>query len=127
MDKFYGPDIDLKYPEIAISLEKSSIQNPTIKFHIPVLMPTLGDSRIIETNISKQQTLNIINKNNNLNISSCTICNYIISTIPNYLFLKYNTSIDNEYNFSQEFPIGTKFIVIFIGGDINKARIIGLY
>ena len=69
MDDFYK-NLDLKYPEIAITLEKfNKNSDATVLCDIPVLLP------FMENSSSRIDTSNIENKNNNLGISPCTIHN----------------------------------------------------
>ena len=108
--EFYQ-DLDLRYPEIAICIGLTENQN-VAKFYIPVLTPILDGDKpydITDINISKS---NILNNSSSMDISACTYSNYLELVVPDSI-LNYN--------------IGDKFIVIFIGGDMNKPVLLGRY
>lgn len=113
---FYN-DLDLKYPEIAIALETNSN-----KFYIPVLMGLIEGAGSVPITINTRvSSSNIRNKNNNLAISSVTKQNYITLSVPSYLYYEDHNITGIKWN------KGDKFIIVFVGGDINKIRIIGRY
>lgn len=99
------------YLEIAICLE-DVIDNEKGKFFIPVLTPFLNKDIIydkVDPNFSKA---NIISGSKNMNISPCITSNYIEMNLPS-----------NESNVKKD----DKFVISFVGGDINKPYIIGRY
>jgi len=118
MNNFYD-NLDLKYPEIAIALEDINKTNPgLVKFSIPILTPSLDNSKKV-SNIIHQNPGNLRNtKKTALEISNITISNYV--EIP----LNKALCIDD---YSDYIPAGSKWIVVFIGGDITKPQIIGRY
>ena len=181
---FYD-ELDLRYPEIAICLEKIDRTNPGVKnFYIPILTPNVDITSLkTKTEIVHQNSANIANENK-VKISNIQIQNYIPITIPKELcsFVGGNIKIENgsgsfysasgdividgnttsdggDYShthrtlaglgrsyfnnlsydkFSSEcsylpvdeeryIPEGSKWIVVFIGGDIGKPQIIGRY
>lgn len=103
MQKLNNLYMDGLRTEIAILQEDVQSKNPGYaKFIIPVLMTTTNvDSLIIN---SKNSSINLTN----------TI-NLYIPTQHTYF---YNKDI---------VPKGTKFIVTFVGGNINDIKIIGMY
>ena len=177
---FYD-ELDLRYPEIAICLDKIDRTNPGTKnFYIPVLTPNVDtDSQKPKVQTYRQTNSTLANASKP-NISSIEIQNFIPITIPKELCAfvggNYNVvnvdSIDiasngnitisgstedgggiihshrlgrysynlsgkettykgilniiptDEYRYIKE---GSKWIVVFIGGDINKPQLIGRY
>lgn len=105
---FYD-NLDLKYPEIAICIEDTDTK--TGKFIIPILTPVLNTSEPYIKKVDEFETDNIINSED-----------IIVSpvNISNYIELKLPKGYDNAKK-------DDKFIVIFIGGDINKPVLIGGY
>lgn len=133
----------LQYPQIAIALE--DIKSNTGKFYIPSIMPTLGNS-----NIEKKSTTSgsVSTLNGNLSRVKCNKVNYIELEVPDYIrkvdrcqgctdkcevICNHGTYSCTAYvncKKKREIPTikkGTKFIVVFVGGDVSKARIIGVY
>ena len=109
MKKNFYEDLDLRYPEIAICLEDTDTNIG--KFFIPILTPTLNKSKPYLEKNNDFYVKNLIN-NNNLNISPVYFSNYIELKLPKGI----NSAKKDD-----------KFIVIFIGGDINKPVLIGGY
>lgn len=104
---FYD-NLDLKYPEIAVALETYGN-----KFNIPILTPFIANAG----KSPSKSTASALNKNNiknkdSLPISRITTQNYVTLSVPSYLGTVHK---------------GDKFIIVFVGGDINKIRIIGRY
>lgn len=119
MLNFYE-NLDLKYPEVAISLQEINKEYPgVVKFSIPILTPSIDNSKIVHKSFHLNRR-NLKNKDNNLDIHN-------IIKITNYIEIPMSRSIcinEPELGF---IPSGSKWIVIFIGGDITKPRIIGRY
>lgn len=106
-------NIDFTYPEIAVCIEDSDGEEA--KFFIPILTPFLSNDDPFDKLDPVISKLNILNKyDNNLDISQCTSSNYIILELP------YECK-------SNGCKKGDKFIITFIGGDINKPYILGRY
>ena len=108
-------DRDYKYPEIAILLEYSIADNYDVigKFFIPAITPFIKSDLAYDKKDITPSKINIKNSNkSNLDINPCIISNYIELKIPEYLNIK---------NINK----GDKFIVSFLGGDINKPFIFG--
>lgn len=106
--EFYK-DLDLRYPELAICMEDCI---DTGKFFIPILFPLLDNDQIQENTDLSISTRNIKSDIGNLNISKCTTVNYIELKLP------INNPIAKK---------GDKFVIVFIGGDINKPCLLGRY
>lgn len=179
---FYD-ELDLRYPEIAICLDKIDRTNPGTKnFYIPVLTPNL-DTTSLKTSTSTvyQNNANLENQNK-FAIGNVQIQNYIPITIPRELCAYVGGDFENKnvtslsvkssgkitisgytggsggevhshqtlagvgslsFNGSESIfegtintipvdsdrfiPAGSKWIVVFIGGDIGKPQIIGRY
>lgn len=167
ISSFYD-DLDLKYPEIAICIDRIDRLNPgNPKFIIPVLTPNMS----IDTEVSKsiyQNSSNIRNGDILPEIANITISNYIEIPLPKELCGNYDTRlfksikyiqstlncngdnvnkeplwcksvlnmsfvtlydvICNKFlNKSRYIEKGSKWIVVFVGGDITKPRIIAPY
>lgn len=108
INNFYD-ELDLKYPEIAICIEDT--ETNIGKFMIPILTPMLN---ITEPYIKKHdefEKTNIIN-GDDIKASPVNLTNYIEMKLPK----GYNAAKKDD-----------KFIVVFIGGDINKPVLIGGY
>ena len=99
--------------EIAILQEEVQSKNPGYaNFIIPAIISGVNISNIGINN------LNIINRNNNLSGVELNMNTNIKLKVP----------IEYTYFYEDEIvPVGTKFIVAFIGGNINDAHIIGRY
>ena len=101
------------YPEIAVALEEP-VSNK-IKVAIPAITPFIDTDKPydkLDTTYSKRNIKNKIK--NTLDIKKCTVSNYIELKLPEYLE-------------NLEIKKGDKFVISFIGGDINKPYIIGRY
>ena len=109
-------NIDYLRTEIAILQEEIDAFNPPdkAKFIIPVIMTDRYNA------VLAAGTSNILNKKNG-NIRTSSVLN-IKNTI--------NLNIPLEYTFSYGadiIPIGTRFIVAFVGANVNDIKIIGRY
>lgn len=105
---FYD-ELDLKYPEIAICIENT--ETNIGKFMIPILTPMLNINEPYIKRHDEFDTHNIINSED-IKISPVNLSNYIELKLPK----GYDSAKKDD-----------KFIVIFIGGDINKPVLIGGY
>lgn len=110
MNTNFFQEMDLKYPEIAICMEYT--EGPTGKFFIPILTPTLDKSKPY---IKRDQGLNLRNIQSDHSKYKIEAC-----YTSNYLDLKLPLGLESA-------NAGDKFVVIFVGGDINKPVIIGGY
>lgn len=106
-------DQDFRYPEIAICIEDSN--DIEAKFCIPALTPFVSKDKPYDELDSEPNKMNILNRDrSNLDIKRCTTSNYITLELPESI---------REVGCRKE----DKFVVSFIGGDINKPYIIGRY
>jgi len=119
MNTEYYQKQDYKYLEVATALERFYYTSEG-KFFINAITPLLSSSSPIDETKSKISTVNILNYDSKLNVSSYTVSNYVSLRVPRYIA----TEVTDEYGYINK---GTKFIVSFIGGDINKPRILGVY
>lgn len=119
---FYD-NMDLRYPEIGIAMQKIDRFNPgSIKFIIPVLTPNMDNSRLIDSKIHQNKD-NLMNKNRNIvEVETLNIKNYITIKMPREVCSMYYISDNDRYIAS-----GSKWIIVFVGGDITKPRIIAPY
>ena len=175
-NKEYYDDLDLRYPELAICLDRIDRCNPgKLRFYVPILTPNL-DTKSLNTSLETVfQTGSTIENQSGVNISSVQIQNYIEITLPKELTafvggdfwvknvinmdfvqkVTWNGSTDwyhhghvhtwftgwevgyqsyyfgilnqvptDEYRYIDP---GSKWLVIFLGGDISKPQIIAPY
>lgn len=120
LSDFYDK-LDLKYPEIAIAMQDIDRRLPCqyIKFTIPILTPNANNTSIIKKKIH-QNKMNLMNASTHkLEIEDITLTNCIMIPVPGeVLGVNYNQPIIDR---------GSKWIVVFVGGDITKPRIIARY
>lgn len=110
---FYD-SLEFKYPEIAVCIEDIESDASNGKFFIPVLTPSLSPDEPYDKKEIKVSKINILNREDvNLDISLCVESNYILLDIPDHIRGQYNK--------------GDRFVISFIGGDINKPYILGRY
>ena len=109
-------NVDNMRIEIAVLQEEVNAYTPSKgKFRIPALM-----TEDVVANI-KTSNSNIINRRNgNIGSSGVNINNYIELQIPFEYSFSYGAS-------NRKIPKGTKFLVAFIGANVNDAKIIGRY
>lgn len=107
---FYSSN-DYLYTEFAICMEDSDTD--VAKFYIPIATPFLNSNEPYDKKDDQITKMNILNKNDvNLNISACNTSNYIELPLPH-----------GEVGCKK----GDKFVISFIGGDINTPYLIGRY
>lgn len=180
MANFYD-ELDLRYPEIAICIEKIDRCNPgTKKFIIPILTPNLDINK--ERKETIHQNNSFIDNLDSISIKNIEIKNYIEIAIPpelcyyagttqlfNISNANMSASLNGTHNISGSGTVGpphdydrlsvsgninmelngtesingnihlvpqdsdryiekgSKWIVVFIGGDIGKPQIISRY
>ena len=120
--EFYQ-NLDLKYPELAICLEDSV--DGKAKFYIPILTPLLESTEAYETtdiNISKS---NILSDTTSMEITACTTANYVELHLPSLQLIDPETS--KLKTMTGSCVKGDIFVIVFIGGSMNKPYIIGRY
>lgn len=158
--------LDLKYPEIAVCIERIDRLNPgNPKFIIPVLTPNMSTDTESTQSI-RQNSSNLRNGGTSPEITDITMSNYMQIPLPkelcgNYdskflqairflvdvtltcnnsgsgdshtcngtLTKKFNTlyEILSSLTSSRYIKKGSKWIVVFVGGDVTKPRIIAPY
>lgn len=96
--------------EIAICLEITDDNKG--KFFIPAFTPFLDKEKPYDEKDNPVSTTNILSNTDGMDIEPCTTSNYILMTIPDHI---NNISVND------------KFVMSFVGGDINKPYIIGRY
>lgn len=134
-------ELDLKYPEIAIAMDDIDILNPgLVRFIIPILTPGVNMTKPI-LNTVYQSKSSLMNSNKAaFEINNIKLRNYITlpvtrevcgTNLVDYLFKKdsneYYNFISNIPNSVRYIKKGSKWIVIFLGGDITNPVIIGRY
>lgn len=100
--------------EIAVLQENVNAKNPgSARFKIPVLMTESKVTTFVGYS-------NILNNDRNANIVNSSIS--FNDTIELYIPTEYTYFCNTD-----TIPAGTKFIVAFVGGNINDIHIIGMY
>lgn len=131
MSDFYD-NLDLKYPEIGIAIQKIDRSNPgLVKFIVPIMTPSLDITKEISTT-KRIDRRNVMNSARSFPLNNITISNYIELNIPKELCFRADCFkvvdgyivIDEELRY---IPEGSKWIIAFVGGDITKPQVIGLY
>lgn len=118
---FYD-NMDLRYPEIGIAMQQIDRLDPgEVKFIIPILTPNMDNSRLIDSRVHQNKD-NLMNKNKSIEVESLNIRNYISIKMPKEVCSTYHISDENRFIGS-----GSKWIIVFVGGDITKPRIIAPY
>lgn len=106
---FYKSNYDFKYHEIAICLEDTD--GPYAKIFIPIITPTLSHNIAYDTTDGPVNLDNIISDTSSSYITPCTESNYITLRLPDDKPAKAND----------------KFLVVFIGGNVNHPVLIRRY
>ena len=117
---FYD-ETDLRYPEIAICLERT--YGPTGKFSIPILTPFMDNYNISSEIVSNKNTKTLLSNNKKeLEITNCEITNYLELRLPDSVL--HEMRYHDPYMYVEK---GEKFIAVFVGGDLNKCKLISRY
>lgn len=107
---------DMNYTELAITLEDFTY-GTEVKITIPSLLPLVDLKNEPISNTYYLSNRNIVNKDKyKLHVGSCTKSNYITISVPKDLCPCLG--VDPKCN--HKGTKGQKFIVSFIGGNINK-------
>jgi len=109
-------NLELNTIEIAEASELFKTTDGSAKFYIPVLM--FFSSNTIELR-PYTAAKNIVNKEDNLNMGP-------INTFTGHIEIPLHEERLGKWP-KNEVPKGTKFMVVFVGGDITKPRILGRY
>lgn len=120
ISNFYD-NLDLKYPEIGIAMDRIDRINPGyIRFIIPILTPNLDTTKIVEQK-ARQNKTNLMNTVNNVEIENIEVSNFVKIKMPRELC----TISDGEF----EIEGGTVYTegvqATMTGGSINSLRISG--
>ncbi len=109
--------LDLKYPEIGIAMQDIDRTNPgKVKIIIPILTPNMDSSKLIEKT-AYQNSSNLKNaKKNTVNIQNIKITNYIEIPFPKEICTTFEGDEENIIK------SGSKWLIVFVGGDITKPR-----
>lgn len=119
MNNDYVEGVDLAYPQIAVLAEKCSKYSPGYRaFYIPALMGYKGQS-LSNDNRVPLNTSNLQNDNKNVGLNGYTLG----STIR--LYIPQNVCAYAPADKHGIMHPGVKFLIVFVGGDINKPYIIG--
>lgn len=122
LQDFYDK-MDLKYPEIAIAMDDIDRMNPgRVRFIIPILTPHMDKDKITNKTIYQNRSSLRNDKSVKLEIGDVGISNFIHINVPAEVCNVYHLTNENRY-----IQAGSKWIVIFVGGDITKPRIISRY
>lgn len=122
-------NLDLKYPEIAIAIDRIDRLNPQpTRFIIPILTPSMPN-RSITRNKVYQNKSNLQNFNKDMiEVDNIDVCNYI--TLPltrevcGIIYFDNTSTIPDSIRYIDPW---SKWLVVFVGGDITNPRIISRY
>lgn len=120
ISNFYNTT-DLKYPEIAICLETTG--GPTGKFCIPILTPFMDTNNVVtEKEINRSTKTLLSGSKSDMEIGNMTVTNYLELKLPDCVLheKKYHDPLLVVHK-------GEKFIAVFVGGDMNKCKLISRY
>ena len=136
-----NPSISYGAQIIELMSEKVTYGQNIGRFVPPYITPS-ESGQVYERTLPKQNISNILNRSNNLGLSKITVTNYIDIEIPKHLFtinrieITTNARTGGEgyyvscnpqakiiYN---EFYKGQKFLIVNLGGNLNKPYIIGV-
>ena len=136
-------NLDLKYSEIAIAMERIDRTSPgLVSFTIPILTPTMDNSKPIKKTVYQNKSNLRNSKNTAYEIGNIELSNTIPIEVPievtgglpllalykslyiNHPDINIGVSIPDSIRY---IPKGSKWIVVFVGGDITKPRIIAPY
>ena len=114
--------LDLKYPEIGIAIQDIDRANPgKVKIIIPILTPNMDNTKIIEK-VVYQNNYNLQNaRKNAVNIQNIKLTNYIEIPFPKEICTTFDGDEENIIK------SGSKWLIVFVGGDITKPRPISRY
>lgn len=122
MYDFYDK-MDLKYPEIAIAIDDIDRCNPgNVRFIIPVLTPLMDNGKPITDSIRQNKSSLRNDQSVKLEVENIIVTNFISIKVPQEVCNVYQVDDSNRI-----ISAGSKWIVVFVGGDITKPRIISRY
>ena len=122
-------NLDLKYPEIAIAMEEIDRLSPgLISFVIPILTPTMDNTKLVTKTIYQNRSSLRNSKYSAYEIGNVELSNSVYIKIPIEITGGLSLLNMNDIPDSIRYiPKGSKWIVVFVGGDITKPRIIAPY
>lgn len=107
--------LDLKYAEICIVLEDVYTLSNRVKVSIPILTPKMDNNNMVENSIY-QNKRNLKNANKDqINIENIKVSNYVEIPFPSSIC----DGPDSDGIYIRK---GSKWIIVFIGGDITMPR-----
>jgi len=115
MNSFYK-DLQLGTVEIAEAAATFYTTDSSAKFYIPILMPYTSNTAMLSSYPSQK---NIVNKVDNLGITST-------NTFTGHIDIPLHKERLGSWPYNKV-PKGSKFMVVFVGEDITKPRILGRY
>lgn len=120
VSNFYD-QTDYRYTEIAVCLEETG--GPTGKFAIPILTPFVNTDYASESTEYNSSTKNLLSgTRKELEIKDCNVSNYLELKLPDVVLHEIE-----YHNPNLTVKKGEKFIAVFVGGDVNKCRLISRY
>lgn len=122
-------NLDLKYPEIAIAMEEIDRLDPgLVSFVIPILTPTMDNTKLVTKTVYQNRSNLRNSKYTAYEIDNVELSNSVFIKVPievtGGLALLNTSDIPDSIRY---IPKGSKWIVVFVGGDITKPRIIAPY
>ena len=118
-------DSTMNTPEIGIALEDFTYGG-TVKISIPSLTPFMDNNKASSGN-NKVIKKNIMNKDTSqLKLTDCISQNYIELPVPLELY-RYKLNEPYERTATYSGSKGEKFVIMFIGGSIDKPIIVRRY
>lgn len=122
MYDFYD-NMDLKYPEIAIAMDDIDRVNPgEVRFIIPVLTPLMDNSKPLIDTIRQNKSSLRNDQSVKLEVENIRVTNFISIKVPQEVCNAYRLDDSNRI-----IKAGSRWIVVFVGGDITKPRIVSRY
>jgi len=115
-ESFYN-SLDLRYPEVAIALEDIYVKSPGfVPFSIPVLTPTKGSSIENSNKVIQRDKSNLVNDDKDaVDVSDIEISNATYINLPSALCNIGPYIVKNEEDYIAK---GSKWLIVFLGGDI---------
>ena len=144
----YAYSDQVKYGAHLVTLVSNVItyENPVGKFVMNYISPNTNDTKPLERTLPTNNTGNVINRGDRLDIQPITTSNYIEIAVPRHYF--YITKLEIQQNLSRHYCIscgivvdnchpiiiitrkafykGQKFVVINGGGSVDMPYIVGV-
>lgn len=123
MNSAFYQNKEYAYSELGIVLEPFNYKTQKGKFFIPSIIPELDSSRPYTKTIPKASTSHIINYSAKHGVQGTTKSNFVELKIPNYIGAELRHIDIPELIVAK----GEKVIITFIGGELSKPKVIGVY